>query len=362
MSDLLSSFEICGFRAFEYLSLERLGRVNLIVGKNNVGKTSLLEALWVYANRGAPPVLWSLLEGREESRPLIGRSPDEEDIENLLLSLRYLFYGRNELTGAAQAIRLGPLNSADQSLSIKFTWVENFLDEKGTRRQVEVSQPGDAPNARPALKIAIGPVEYITGLERRSLQETFAFPLQPKCAFLQANGFSPLEISRLWDNITLGDSEEDVLAALQLVEPGIERINLVGSYPNARAKERIAMVKRKGLRSPLPLRSLGEGVNRIFGISLALANAKDGLLLVDEIENGLHYSIHQEAWRFILDVAHKLNVQVFAATHSWDCVTAFQRAAQASQQDGLVIRLENKKDKILPTIFDKEDKDSLYHD
>ncbi len=152
MSDLLSSFEICGFRAFEYLSLERLGRVNLIVGKNNVGKTSLLEALWVYANRGAPPVLWSLLEGREESRPLIGRSPDEEDIENLLLSLRYLFYGRNELTGAAQAIRLGPLNSADQSLSIKFTWVENFLDEKGTRRQVEVSQPGDAPERSPGIE------------------------------------------------------------------------------------------------------------------------------------------------------------------------------------------------------------------
>ena len=66
----LSTFEIHGFGAFEHLKLDRLGRVNLFVGKNNVGKTSLLEALWVYANQGSPLVLWSLLESRDEGELL----------------------------------------------------------------------------------------------------------------------------------------------------------------------------------------------------------------------------------------------------------------------------------------------------
>ena len=63
---LLDSLEIKGYRCFEHLTIEKLGRVNLIVGKNNVGKTALLEALWIYTRRGKIDSLLNLLYSRDE--------------------------------------------------------------------------------------------------------------------------------------------------------------------------------------------------------------------------------------------------------------------------------------------------------
>lgn len=101
------------------------------------------------------------------------------------------------------------------------------------------------------------------------------------------------------------------------------------------------------------MRSLGDGINRLFGMTLALVNTKDGLLLVDEVENGLHYSILPDVWRLIFQTARRLNVQVFATTHSWDCIEAFQRAAEDSPEDGVLVRLQNQDGDVTATVFDE---------
>ncbi len=93
-------------------------------------------------------------------------------------------------------------------------------------------------------------------------------------------------------------------------------------------------------------------MQRMFGIALALVNSRNGILLVDEIENGLHYSAQPDVWRLIFRLASRLNVQVFATTHSWDCIEAFQ---EDTQNAGLLIRLESKKGKIVATLFDEQE-------
>ncbi len=71
----------------------------------------------------------------------------------------------------------------------------------------------------------------------------------------------------------------------------------------------------------------------------------DGIFLIDEIENGIHYTVLPELWRFLFRSARLNNVQVFATTHSWDCVEAFQKAAaEESEIEGTLIRLENRGD------------------
>src|SRR5229473_4617520 len=92
---ILNSLEIRNFRGFQHLTIEHLGRVNLIVGKNNIGKSSLLEALQLYARKGVPDVIWNILSTRDENR----QSPSSRttSIEDLLSSLKYLFYGRKEI-------------------------------------------------------------------------------------------------------------------------------------------------------------------------------------------------------------------------------------------------------------------------
>src|SRR5205807_9044547 len=105
---------------------------------------------------------------------------------------------------------------------------------------------------------------------------------------------------------------------------------------------------------PFPLRTMGDGVVRLFAMILALVNAKDGFLLLDEIENGLHHSIQPDVWRLIFRVATSLNVQVFATTHSWDCIAAFQKAAaDAAGDEGMLIRLQEKSGRIVATGFDE---------
>ena len=100
---------------------------------------------------------------------------------------------------------------------------------------------------------------------------------------------------------------------------------------------------------------MGEGMNRMLGIALSLVNARDGFLLVDEIESGLHYSVQADMWRLIFEMAHRLNVQVFATTHSLDCIRAFQYAANENTDEaGMLIRLAQRGKDIIATSFDED--------
>jgi hypothetical protein len=172
------------------------------------------------------------------------------------------------------------------------------------------------------------------------------------CIFTSANGLSSQRLAELWDGIALTKLEADVLTALRLIAPGLVDLNFVSTPLSGR--ERIPVVKIADDDEPLPLYSLGDGMLRALGISLALVNAKDGILLIDEFENGLYYSVQPDIWKLIFRVARRLNVQVFATTHSWDCIEAFQKAAQEdSQHEGVLIRLEVKKGRIIPTLYDE---------
>ena len=145
---ILDSLEIKNFRGFRYLQIEHLGRVNLVVGKNNVGKSSLLEALQIYAYRGSPTLIWELLRAREESKYLPGvreegryfspgRSSIERsvEIEDQLIALKYLFYGSKDVIAHLETIQIGPNKSLDEPLSISVGLYSEQVDEEGRRRR-----------------------------------------------------------------------------------------------------------------------------------------------------------------------------------------------------------------------------------
>ena len=89
---------------------------------------------------------------------------------------------------------------------------------------------------------------------------------------------------------------------------------------------------------------MGDGTNRILTIILALVNADNGYLLIDEFENGLHYSVQEKLWEIVFSLAEKLNVQVFATTHSEDCIDGFEQILNSPNNslEGKLIRLDNK--------------------
>ncbi|MFN5906011.1 MAG: AAA family ATPase, partial [Planctomyces sp.] len=118
---------------------------------------------------------------------------------------------------------------------------------------------------------------------------------------------------------------------------------------------RIAIVRSKRFPRPVPLKSFGDGVNRLFGIVLALVNSKDGCLLIDEFENGLHHTVQAAAWKMIFQLAAALNVQVFATTHSQDAVEAFQQVAGTVPENGVLVRLARRGQSIVSTVFSEDE-------
>lgn len=363
MSDLiLNSLEIRNFRGFQHLQIERLGRVNLIVGKNNVGKTSLLEALQLYARRGDPMLIWEMLDIRDEGvyLPVDRLSVSRVTaIDEQLTSLRYLFFGREARSEYLDPIQIGALDDANKSLSIAVRWYVVREDKSGIRK-LQPLQPdeyavADDPVPRFVIHIGAQSERFIPLTPSRYIGSDLS---EITCIFRRADGMKKEQMAELWDSIALTDLEKDVLTALRIVAPGVEGLNLRGDPRTARTqdqqRERFPIIKVNSLDEPLPLRSLGDGIMRTLEIVLALVNAKDGMLLIDEFENGIYYTVLPELWQLIFQLARRLNVQVFATTHDWECIEAFQKAAVEDKQDeGLLVRLSLKGDDIVATLFDE---------
>lgn len=352
---MLNSLEVRGFRAFRYLQIERLGQVNLITGKNNVGKSCLLEALWLYATRGSLLTMRQLLEARDEG--LRGVNQDRHAIKSW--SVRNLFWGRKNLEEQLEPMQLGPVSLLEQTLQIEIIWYKEQVGSQGQRQWTLADGQVDSVVLLPGVRIlwcnqAIlsYPFEIdLPELRQLSLPKKFK-ELQLFHTFVPANGLSREDMALWWDKIALTELEQDVVAALRLIAHRVERVNLVGR--SGSDGERIPLVKLAGISEPLPLRSLGDGMNRLFGIALALVNAKDGMLLIDEIDSGLHYSVQPDLWRMVFAVAERLNIQVFATTHSWDCISAFQQAAaQDAASSGMLVRLSERDANIVSTLFDE---------
>jgi hypothetical protein len=383
---ILNSLEIRGFRCFRHLQIEHLGRVNLIVGKNNIGKTSLLEALQLYAYEGHPTRIWELLRARDEStynsygRP--SRDADDKGPLPYLYAsyLKYLFNGRKDIRNSRdiraifEPILIGPAHSPNEMLSIAVDWYAREEDESGLPKYRLLQPQEDDTIDNPVLRFTIQ-----LGKQQRN------FPLPPRpsssldlrrrdvnCVFITANGLDRELIRIFWEGIALTELEDDVLTALRIITPGVERLSFISDLDSrervigSSGRERVSIATAErfpipigrvtGIDEPIPLRSLGDGMQRVLGISLALINATDGMLLIDEFENGLHYSIQPDLWHLIFRLAQRLNVQVFATTHSWDCIEGFQKAAQENEQvEGLLISLENRKAGIAAVLFNEEE-------
>ena len=340
----LSDLSITGFRGIESLSISRLGRVTLLSGGNGVGKTTVLDAVRVYAARGRPAVLAELLDNREE----FTASSDEDGDKILLPDYTALFCGR-EMSEQA-SISIGPRNAADRfRIDISVT---NALPDPQQKMFPDLSLNGktkvlqivlrDKKGARSA-GIFPDEMQFNRGRGIGRWQQRFAedqWEPAIECASLGPGLPGNRDVTRFWDQIALTDGENLPIEALRLILGGaLERVSVIGD--DRPRSGRRAIVRLQGGAQPVPLKSLGDGAVRLFGIALALANSRNGFLLIDEAENGIHYSIQRDFWRMLLHGAREGNVQVLATTHSWDCIKGFaQAAAECAEAEGVHVRLE----------------------
>lgn len=327
----VSSLEITNFRTFRHLNIERLGRVNLIVGKNNVGKTSILESLWLFAHQGSLATVWEILERRGEGvRP---KNDSENTFEEQINMLSNLFYGfptnMNLEEQESPIFTLQTSENSDTEVTVDISWIPaNKIITQIKTPMWRVKIGSENKYAHYALDA------------RRGVRSATSIPSE----YITSSGLDSNRVATLWDSTILTEAYRQVILGAQQIAPDIEDIALVARNGNS-STVRKPLVKIKNLSKPVQIGTLGDGVNRMFGLVLALVNVKDGFLLVDEIENGFHHSILSDVWRLIFQLSHRLNVQVFATTHSWECVEAFQQIAKEdTATDGQLISLRAKED------------------
>lgn len=277
---MLDEIRITNYRLFKELNISRVGQVNLITGKNNTGKTTVLEALRLFANRDSLPHFESTFQD------ILRRRGD-------LLSEPYMGFDAMLFDRKARAILI------NNSLRITIN-----------------------PQNR-EVAIGFAKPDY-TFLPRYFSQET---EYQQDLSFHIPVTFN-LDNARLWKNIELTDKEDLVAEVLQIIEPGIVRVSID-------TRENSAKVRLKNSATPVPLKNFGEGMNRLLAIALGLVSAENDMLLIDEIDLGLHHSVQPLMWEIVFQTAKKLNVQVFATTHSSDCVRSFSDVAGKPEYTGM---------------------------
>lgn len=370
MKPIIGTLSIERFRAFRYLEIERFGRVNLITGRNNTGKSSVLEALRILASNASPSIVYDILHFREEDTRETEESTQPTDVGSLF-SLSNLFYGFPQLSAKLEPMVIAANGGQrPMRLSMGVGWFSEERQADGSRRRVP-QQPelfGDSELV-PALVVSetgapdrFLPLDFWNRYSRGRLASSlFSTERKLPCEFVSPyGGERTATLGPLWDKIALSDHEEDIVKALRIIDPKISAVSMIGGQESR--QPRTAIVRSEGLPRPVNLRSFGDGLNRLFGIVLSLVNAKDGLLLIDEFENGMHYSVQLDVWRAVFRLARHLDVQVVATSHSWDTVEAFQKAASEDPEDGVLIRLSRKGEDILPTLFREHELAVATHD
>ena len=348
---ILPDLTIRGFRGIEDLSISRLGPVTLVAGKNGSGKTTLLEAVQVYAARGRYAVLNGLLRNREELLEVT----DEEGITRPETDWGALFYGRRIPTDTR--INIGPNDPffqvrvqviTGQAEQFGFFASERYFDEEMTWFRVKFQGK--------TMELPTIPPRLLRMMRRRPEAE---FPPSVDCNLLGPGLPDNVELAGFWDNVALTDDEDLAVAALgQITNEKVERVAVIGQgsrNPSPNHGRRV-MVKVAGGNAPIPLKSLGDGATRFFSLALALANTRNGFLIIDEVENGIHHSMQRSLWKMVLQTALKNDVQVFAATHSWDCVRGFAQAVtELEDVDGVLVRLERHGDNTRAVEYSEEE-------
>ncbi len=304
---MFTRLEFRDFRGFAHLDLQGLQRVNLICGQNNSGKTSLLEGIQCLCDLTRLRALADLSSLR----------PDPEG----LADRKSKWWLRDGADGAAQLTGWATSGEA-RSLFLGST-----------------SLGAPLPNGvQPSYQVGVLNVGVSTS------EGPFA-PIP--CHIVSAHHRESRDVIALFDKaVSRRGGEERIESLLRLVDPRVRRVRArtpTGEPPFLEVD--------LGLSERIPLAHTGQGLIRLVAIFSLLLGEAPKVCVIDEIENGLHHTLLSQIWSGIAAAARELDVQVFATTHSRECIEAAHEVFEGSPSyDFAVIQLfRNRSDRDLPT-------------
>lgn len=304
MSVIFSQFEIGNFRGIRHCEAKGLGDVNLFFGKNNSGKSSLLEALFLLTGPSNPamPLVVNNLRGLHsltEENLLVDFYQANADNHIRLTAFGEQHY-RNVVVKMAENEKSELRLQGNPQLSATDNRSKNF----GINITFEVDHSGKTYQTCLTTQDGIKGTTIVDKSYREAIFSQYIPSSMP---------YNDTEkLHRLFQE----KEEGFLLKALRAIEPRVKDIVLSGD----------ALMVDVGMPTRLPINVLGDGVRKVVSLVVAVMNCQGGILLVDEIENGLHFSTMERLWEIIINAVRRKRVQLFASTHSYDMLKALSRA------------------------------------
>jgi predicted ATPase len=320
---MYKSLHIQNFRCFRDLRIEPLGRVNLVAGKNGVGKTTLLEAIFLLSGPGRPELRFSIRGGRGLEQVVFRSDSLPADLwEDIFRDFDTRQKIRLEATSSGSPVRLTiSVSHSDQVEQLQLPLDSTTSDVASTnnhrREHIEYVYARGMETFTATAQLVDGklemPPEFVPDLPTVIIK----FARRPLKAEEIAGRFSRADERKLTPTI---------LMALQEIEPRLEGISLHYEPP-----KQPMLLGDIGKSKKVPLNLLGDGLGLLLFMLLTMVDAADGGVLFDEIENGFHFSVMSRVWKALNQFSDELNVQIFATTHSDECI---QAAKEAFEEDG----------------------------
>lgn len=345
---MIKILSIQNFRSHQDVVLQDCGQVNILLGKNNAGKTAILEAILMLCFPPNPREVLVLLNNQRGYKP--GTENDElwdsyfnawDHSRTISFSAEEKPSRSNSRLNICQNLSIIPLmGNANQARSGSVIEGQDVLDK--TQGLVFKYQYEDG-----------GIEKKVTALKRKanlpltSLTKEIFNRIRP-IAFIPSKGIAnPQDEAERFSRLEKANRQHEVEEALRAVEPRLKRLTVLASGQSSMVYGDL------GEGHLIPVSLMGEGMVRMLSIATAMVNNQNGLVLIDEIENGLHYSVLPSLWKMIFKTARALDIQVFAATHSDECLRAASQVAQsqANLKDLRLFRLDLRNRKTIVTDY-----------
>ncbi|MDE0101091.1 MAG: AAA family ATPase [Bryobacterales bacterium] len=313
---MIRTLTLEGYRGFEEYQLRKLRTVNLLVGPNNCGKTSVLEAVQLLVSSGDPSVLAESARRRWESHAgEVWRSGTRYPLHHQFHGHRLdpgvgLSVSSSEAFGRVRIqVVEGELGDSDDFIDVirgtarpLALLIRTGQDDEGT--QFPLTEDGSLNWSSPAMRL------WPRGR-----------PKSPPIRFVTADSLHVREMAHSWNWVIREGRESEVVEAMRILEKDLQSIHFLTS-DTARGVVGLGRVLL-GFQDGdprIPIGSHGDGMRRLLLLSLSLLRVAEGFLLIDEIDTGLHWSVMEQMWNLVIEAAAKSSIQVFATTHSLDCI------------------------------------------
>jgi len=338
---MFKSIQIKNLRAITELEIDNLGQVNLLVGQNNCGKTTLLEALFFIIGHTNPKL--SISANAFRGLEFLSNEYWDSFFHNMETDSNIEISVVLREAEEKQELVMRPMIQKQTTVETVSSDVVSVGIQNGdskpefTPMGLELTYTSSQdPSAKAISSIFLKGNELRTeGVKESSLRGVF---VGPATKFDWRNRFASLQRKK-----RVGE----LISCLKEIEPDISdiRINEVG-----------ILEADVGLRKLIPVNLMGGGIANSLSILLAMLDSQDGIVLIDEIEDGLHHSIQQKIWKAVFKWAQDLNVQVFATTHSNECIGAFSNSVDISLfgSEAKLFRIERKDEKFRAVEYTRE--------